>query len=319
MANKLAIVIPAYKINYLNETLESIANQTCQDFKLYIGDDASPYDVLSIVRKFENKIRIVYRRFTDNLGGHDLAGQWNRCLDMVGDEDWLWLFSDDDIMEPNCVDLFYQTISNDDTSGLLHFNVKIIGKAGEQIATTTPFQESYSALDFYRKRMNAEIQSFAVEYIFRKTLYNTKSKFEPFDLAWNTDDATWIKFAEESRIRTINGASVQWRISDTNISSMTGNAALVKRKIDASVAYLRWSDNFWKVRSIRTAVANFNKIKVKVLTLVVFSRCSFFEKYQMSRQALLKLNYKNGAYLKLLTCLFLAYMEIKILLTDKRS
>jgi glycosyltransferase involved in cell wall biosynthesis len=318
MKKSLAIVIPAYKTNYLNETLESIANQTCQDFTLYIGDDASPFEVLSIVRKFEDRIRIVYRRFTENLGGRDLAGQWNRCLDLAGDEEWLWLFSDDDIMQPNCVDLFYQTISNDDKSALLHFSVRIVDKTGEQLVAEVPFPESQSALDFYRKRMRGEIYSFAVEYIFRKALYNSKSKFESFDLAWNSDDATWIKFAEESRIRTINGASVQWRLSDSNISSMTGNVDLVKRKIEASVTFLRWSDNFWAVRSIRTEVSNFQKFKVKVLTPIAFSRCSFFEKYEMSINALLKLNYANRRKLTLLTCLFLVYMEIKLWFTNKK-
>lgn len=40
----LAIVIPYYKINYFEETLKSLSNQTDKKFKVYIGNDASEND-----------------------------------------------------------------------------------------------------------------------------------------------------------------------------------------------------------------------------------------------------------------------------------
>ena len=58
---KLAIVIPAYKDLFLEDTLTSIANQTCKNFTLYVGDDNSPHDLYKIVRMFEQKIDIVYK------------------------------------------------------------------------------------------------------------------------------------------------------------------------------------------------------------------------------------------------------------------
>ena len=50
--NKLAIIIPAYKPDYLEETLESLTKQTNKDFKIYIGDDASPFYLENIVELF---------------------------------------------------------------------------------------------------------------------------------------------------------------------------------------------------------------------------------------------------------------------------
>lgn len=51
---RLAIIIPAYKENFLFETLQSLANQTNKDFNVYVGDDCSPYDLQSIVSRFED-------------------------------------------------------------------------------------------------------------------------------------------------------------------------------------------------------------------------------------------------------------------------
>ncbi|MDQ3843120.1 MAG: glycosyltransferase family 2 protein, partial [Bacteroidota bacterium] len=86
--DKLAIVIPAYKAAFLREAIQSIAQQTCKDFTLYIGDDASPHDLSRIIADFDNKMNIVYKRFDENLGGKDLAGHWNRCVGLVKEESW---------------------------------------------------------------------------------------------------------------------------------------------------------------------------------------------------------------------------------------
>ena len=121
--NKLAIVIPAYKATFLAAALDSIAAQTCQDFTLYIGDDCSPHQLGEIVERYRNKINLVYKRFDTNLGGKDLVAQWERCIDMSQDEEWIWLFSDDDVMEPQCVEEFYKTIMDNPQTGLVHFDI----------------------------------------------------------------------------------------------------------------------------------------------------------------------------------------------------
>ena len=83
MESTLAIVIPAYKPAFLADTLRSISAQTDRDFVLYIGDDASPWDVAGEIAPFRSRMPIVYRRFDVNLGGRDLVGQWERCIGMV--------------------------------------------------------------------------------------------------------------------------------------------------------------------------------------------------------------------------------------------
>lgn len=72
---KLAIVIPAYKGRFLKETLDSIAVQVHKDeFVLYIGDDASPERLDKIVESYQNKVNLVYHRFSENMGGQRFGG-----------------------------------------------------------------------------------------------------------------------------------------------------------------------------------------------------------------------------------------------------
>ena len=51
----LAIVIPYYKLTFFEATLNSLANQTDQRFKVYIGDDASKEDTTIILEKYKGK------------------------------------------------------------------------------------------------------------------------------------------------------------------------------------------------------------------------------------------------------------------------
>ena len=123
----LAIIIPAYKETFLEEAIQSISSQTCKDFTLYVGDDCSPYPLKNIVDNYTGKIKIIYHRFETNIGGKDLVAQWERCIALSKNEKWIWLFSDDDVMEPNCVASFYKAIK--ETSSyydVYHFNVNII-------------------------------------------------------------------------------------------------------------------------------------------------------------------------------------------------
>ena len=72
---KLAIVIPAYKGRFLKKTLDSIAVQAHKDeFVLYIGDDASPERLDKIVESYQNKVNLVYHRFSENMGGQRFGG-----------------------------------------------------------------------------------------------------------------------------------------------------------------------------------------------------------------------------------------------------
>ena len=55
----------------------------CISDRLYIGDDASPERLDKIVESYQNKVNLVYHRFSENMGGKDLGPIWrgvSSCL-----------------------------------------------------------------------------------------------------------------------------------------------------------------------------------------------------------------------------------------------
>ena len=104
----LAIIIPFFKPTFFEATLQSLANQTDKRFKVYIGDDASPEDCYALLQKFEGQFDFIYHRFETNLGGISLTQQWERCIALSGDEEWLMILGDDDVLGENVVEEFYK-------------------------------------------------------------------------------------------------------------------------------------------------------------------------------------------------------------------
>ncbi|GAC1309823.1 MAG: hypothetical protein NVSMB24_25940 [Mucilaginibacter sp.] len=234
----LAIVIPAYKRQYLETTLLSISNQSDKNFSVYIGDDNSPDDIYDVVRQFEGGLKISYKKFDDNLGATNLTHHWERCINMAQDEKWIWLFSDDDLMDANCVDLFRQALASTNSKyDVYRFNSKIIDHESVVVQNNMLHPQVEDACEFAISRLELQRSSYAVEYIFSKQKYIGSGKFVSFPLAWSSDDATWVSIGADKGIFTIRDAFVYWRYSFTNISAVQN---LVKEKIEASLQYLVW-------------------------------------------------------------------------------
>lgn len=233
----LAIVIPAYKANYLSEALDSIALQTDKRFCVYIGDDNSSEDIESIVSKYDGRFNYIYKRFEENLGGKDLVAQWERCIDMTRNEPWIWLFSDDDIMDSECVSAFYRKLDSITTeTDLLRFDVKILNR--NVLTDYSSLPEVISSEYLFKGKMNGKMPCFAVEYIFSRNVYNRCDRFQNFDLAWHSDIATWMKFGKKG-IHTIKGPKIIWRNSGENITGSV-DKKMEQRKWNATVSFFCW-------------------------------------------------------------------------------
>jgi len=234
----VAVVIPAWKPDFLQQALESFRSQNNQDFHVYVGDDASPYGLNSIVSPFLSNGNFTYHRFDQNLGGKDLVGQWERCIALTQDEPWIWLFSDDDRCSPRCIETLKRGINTHPTTDLFHFGVQAIDERNQPIA---PLQETQltSARDYLERRILDDYRSYVVEYVFRREPFMAQGGFQKFDLAWGSDDATWIALATHQSPVLLAGAAVEWRASTVNISPRI-SADVASRKIAARLNYYRW-------------------------------------------------------------------------------
>jgi len=244
----LAIVIPAYKITYLEEALNSLASQTNKNFNVYVGDDCSPNDIFSVCKKYEDKMPLDYYRFDKNLGGINLVKQWERCVSRTRKERWLWLFSDDDIADDTCVEKFYETVSL--TNGfydVYRFNTCVIDKNNNFLSAAEDSPTIENAMDLAINILLWKRGNSMPDHIFKKEKYTELDGFVNFAQAQSSDWATSINFAYDRGLYTIAGPKVKWRYSDENVSAQ----ATKKKKLllVGYIQFLKWITNRFDLTS----------------------------------------------------------------------
>ena len=223
--------------------MEAIARQTNRDFTLYVFDDCSPEPVEAIVREFSDRVPLQFHRFPENLGRQSLARHWERCLRLT-QEPWIWLFSDDDTMDPGCVADFLaereRTRSGHDA---YRFDTDMIDGAGVVIrpATPNPAEEYGPAflLDRWREARTNCLQ----ELIFSRDAWQALGGIPDYPLGWHSDDALTARLAVRRPVRRIEGSKIHWRWSGANIST-GGRGPSVARLIRASSEFLPWAVAF---------------------------------------------------------------------------
>lgn len=187
----MAIVIPAYKGRFLKETLDSIAVQAHKDeFVLYIGDDASPERLDKIVESYQNKVNLVYHRFSENMGGKDLVAHWERCIQLSA-EPFIWLFSDDDLMPADGVERVMEALSrpHHQRGYFFRFPLAVIDGENKRIRANRPLEEgSVSCYRLLLDKLQGKIDSAAVEYVFSREIWQSAGGFVHFPMAWCSDD-----------------------------------------------------------------------------------------------------------------------------------
>lgn len=102
MSKKLSIAIPTYnRLTYLKECINSILNQTFQDFSIFVFDNASDEPVEEELKKINDE-RIYFIGNDKNIGS---TGNINRILKYPFESEYLIIFHDDDSMHSKMLEL----------------------------------------------------------------------------------------------------------------------------------------------------------------------------------------------------------------------
>ncbi len=244
----LAVVIPAYKIRHLPEVFQCLKEQTCQDFNLYVFDDASPDDIKACFDTFfAESDHVFFHRFPDNMGGHNLSLHWNRCLKMLGDEEWVWFFSDDDLMSEDCIATFYKCVGSSGVADVMRFTLQGTNDRGDKIPLKNPTVSQLTCEEFFSQLYSWQIDARMPEFILRKSKLLEIGGFEPYDLAWRSDNATVMKMTYPNSIYVMPKGVVTWRFGMENIS---GKSDLNSRKNLVTIKFFNWVDAFFQERSL---------------------------------------------------------------------
>jgi glycosyltransferase involved in cell wall biosynthesis len=261
----IAIVIPYYKKAFFRKTLSSLANQTDKRFRVYIGDDASPENPEDLIAEYREKLNLKYKRFENNLGKVSLTQQWERCIKLSADEEWIMILGDDDYFDSNLIESFYgHAIKFTGKVNVVRFarhNIFPDKDITNQVQYNPEFEMANAS---YYRRITGQAISTLSEYAFTREAYR-KFGFYDYPLAWQSDNRAWIEFSDNKPIYSINDSVVTVICSS---QSITGSDLFAIQKRKANLSFYKYLITeklhlFNKTQSIRILHKYENEIKHK--------------------------------------------------------
>ena len=145
---KYTFLLPAYKVLFFEEALQSIKNQTYRDFKVIVSDDCSPENLKSIYDKVcGDDPRFIFRRNEENMGSKSLVSHWNMLVDMC-DTEWLIMAGDDDVYEPTFLEEMDRLQVKYPNVDLLHARARVIDAEGEVVKLDSAYDEYVTQIEF---------------------------------------------------------------------------------------------------------------------------------------------------------------------------
>lgn len=238
--NTIAIVIPYYKIDFFEETLKSVASQTDKRFTLYIGNDASSDDPFPLIEKYCPNRNYHYFDYRENLGGKNLAMQWERILENVKEE-WFQILGDDDVISENFVEEFYRNLPEveKNESNVVKIHQKRIDGNGKTLLEGKKFPSTFTRIDNWNSKFVHGEPASLSEHIFRMKKFR-ENGFRYFLLAWGTDDTAVFETSGPKPLYFLPNAYVKVRVSNISIS---GNEHLELEKKKAHYYFWQYIIN----------------------------------------------------------------------------
>ncbi len=135
MIPKVSVIIPNYNHSpYLKARIDSVLEQTCQDFELILLDDCSPdnsRDILESYRKNEHVTHIIINE--QNTGNTFL--QWEKGIRLSQGE-YIWIAESDDVAEPQLLETLLDELEKHPKAVVAYCHSQMIDSQGKPLDFT---------------------------------------------------------------------------------------------------------------------------------------------------------------------------------------
>lgn len=232
---KFSILIPAFKPTFLAESIESVLAQTYKDFELIIVNDSSPYDIDSVVLRYDDP-RIKYFTNEKNCGARNVVDNWNICLGHSSGE-YVCCIGDDDTLTPTCLEDFAELIAKYPEVDLLHARAVIINEQSQIIEHLEERPEWESVWSLMWNPRNTHLGDF----LFRASTLRENGGFYHLPYGWAADDLSAFTAAAKHGVCNTQRVGFCYR---GNGESISHDMSCIEDKIRAFQHWGEWVKRF---------------------------------------------------------------------------
>lgn len=179
---KVSVIIPNYNHGaFLNQRIESVLNQTYQDFEIIILDDCSTDNSKEIIEQYSNHPKVRQIIYNEQNSGSTFS-QWKKGIS-VSSGSLIWMAESDDYCEANFLEIIVPLIKNDADISLAYCKSIRVNEKDEYLDDLSFWYEKLNALRWKSGFVNNGKKEILNYLAFKNTIPNASAVIFRKDVA----------------------------------------------------------------------------------------------------------------------------------------
>jgi glycosyltransferase involved in cell wall biosynthesis len=231
---KVSVIVPNYNhVAYLPSRLQSVMDQSFQDFEVIILDDASVDKSQEILKQYENNPKVSHVSISEKNSGSTFA-QWQKGLALASGA-FVWIAESDDLAKPDFLKIIMEQFANNEQLGLVFTNSEWIDSMGNTVHK--PSHEEAGFTKSGAELLQGEFARGPLIYnassaVFKKCLIENVDFTQLRTMKYCGDWLFWVQIASKTYVSRVGGRHNLFRRHTGNVSGK------------AEVAGLQFSEGF---------------------------------------------------------------------------
>jgi len=182
---KVSVIVPNYNhAKYLRQRIDSILDQTFQDFELILLDDFSTDDSVHILSTYSNHPKVKHLIFNDTNSGSTFK-QWNKGLSLAKGE-YIWIAESDDYAETDFLETLFEFIPKYEDVNIVYTASNLVDENGFIVGTTKSFTKWIDEQRWEHDFVNNGIEEFSHYLYIQNTIPNASAAIFKRSLYYET-------------------------------------------------------------------------------------------------------------------------------------
>ena len=141
----VSIIVPNYNhYNYLQQRLDSIFNQSFQDFEVILLDDASTDESLKILNRFKSDAKVSNFVINETNSGSPFK-QWIKGIELAKGE-YIWIAESDDYAEEYFLEKIIEVFRSSQSVDVVFSGIRNVDHNNMDIGNASRIERKYSNL-----------------------------------------------------------------------------------------------------------------------------------------------------------------------------
>lgn len=217
---KVSVILPNFNHSrFLRDRIETVLNQTWQDFELIIMDDASVDNSAEIILSYQNHPKVSHIVINKENSGSTFK-QWEKGLQLAKG-DYVWFAESDDLADPAFIEQFMKAFEQHPRTGVVYTPSVWIDDEGKVIHTPAHEAEGFikPGVDIIKSEFTKGSLIYnASTVIFRKELTKKIDFTELTQFRYTGDWFFWTKLLEQTELVRLDQRLNFYRRHNNNVS-----------------------------------------------------------------------------------------------------